>query len=65
MAGEIVAVGEDVKKWKIGDRVSPNFALDHIAGETNSEIQKTALGKHPVDGVLTEYIIVPAHVRNG
>ncbi|KAI1796343.1 chaperonin 10-like protein [Ganoderma leucocontextum] len=26
MAGEIIAVGEDVKGWNVGERVSSNFA---------------------------------------
>lgn len=63
MAGEIIAVGEDVKHWKVGDRVCPNFALDHIAGDINDDIKNTSLGAQ-IDGVLTQYKIVPAHVRN-
>lgn len=62
-AGEVVAVGEDVHKWKVGDRVSANFALDHISGETNREIQQTALGAL-IDGVLTEYRTFPDYVRS-
>lgn len=60
-AGEIVAVGEDVKGWKVGDRVSPNFALDHIHGDVTEAIKNTGLGGQ-IDGVLREYINVPAHV---
>ncbi|KAF8130167.1 hypothetical protein EV363DRAFT_1432092 [Boletus edulis] len=59
-AGEIVAVGRDVKGWKIGDRVSPNFALDHIHGDVTEAIKNTGLGGQ-IDGVLREYINVPAH----
>jgi NADPH:quinone reductase-like Zn-dependent oxidoreductase len=62
MAGEIVAVGGDVKGWKKGDRVCANFATDHIYGDTNPAIQRTALGG-PTHGVLTEYRTFPAHVR--
>jgi len=61
MAGEIISLGDDVKGWKIGDRVSPNFCLDHIYGPSTREIQATALGAS-VQGVLTQYKIVPAHV---
>jgi len=61
-AGEIVAIGAAVpkNKWKIGDRVSPNFSVDHLFGDTNEEINKTALGG-AIDGVLTRYKAVPAH----
>jgi len=61
MAGEIISLGDEVKGWKIGDRVSPNFWLDHIHGASSREIQATALGA-AVHGVLTQYKIVPAHV---
>lgn len=61
MAGEIVAAGEDVKGWRIGDRVCANFSLDHIYGDTNPAIRDTALGGH-VHGVLTEFRTFPAHV---
>ncbi|KAF8240635.1 NAD(P)-binding protein [Tricholoma matsutake] len=60
MAGEIVAAGEDVKGWRIGDRVCANFSLDHIYGDTNPAIRDTALGGH-VHGVLTEFRTFPAH----
>ncbi|KAG2151112.1 uncharacterized protein EDB93DRAFT_1249602 [Suillus bovinus] len=59
-AGEIVALGQDVKGWKIGDRVCPNFSLDHIHGDITEEIKLTGLGGH-IDGVLREYINVPVH----
>ncbi|EGN99159.1 hypothetical protein SERLA73DRAFT_137349 [Serpula lacrymans var. lacrymans S7.3] len=60
MAGEIIAVGQDVKNYKVGDRVCPNFALDHIHGDPTKESQATGLGG-PIDGVLREYINVPVH----
>ncbi|EGN94655.1 hypothetical protein SERLA73DRAFT_162792 [Serpula lacrymans var. lacrymans S7.3] len=60
MAGEIIAVGQDVQNYKVGDRVCPNFALDHIHGDPTQETQATGLGG-AIDGVLTEYINVPAH----
>ncbi|EJF55364.1 NAD(P)-binding protein [Dichomitus squalens LYAD-421 SS1] len=60
VAGEILAVGEEVKGWKVGERVSVNFSLDHIFGDANDETIASTLGA-PIDGVLTEYKIFPAH----
>ncbi|OJT02684.1 Zinc-type alcohol dehydrogenase-like protein [Trametes pubescens] len=60
LAGEIVALGADVAHWAVGDRVASSFATDHIFGEASAETQQTALGA-PVDGVLTEYKVLPAH----
>ncbi|KAI0673129.1 NAD-P-binding protein [Trametes maxima] len=60
LAGEIVAVGPEVSSWKVGDRVSANFATDHIFGDVTDEIKATGLGA-PIDGVLTEYKVLPAH----
>ncbi|KAF8075255.1 alcohol dehydrogenase superfamily protein [Lyophyllum atratum] len=60
MAGEIVAVGPDVKHWGEGDRVCANFATDHIHGDPTPEIMNTALGGQ-IHGVLTEYRTFPAH----
>lgn len=62
MAAEIIAVGEDVKSWKAGDRVCANFSVDFIAGNATQEAKAAALGG-PIDGVLTQYKLVPAHVR--
>jgi NADPH:quinone reductase-like Zn-dependent oxidoreductase len=60
-AGEIIAIGEDVQGWKVGDRVSANFAPGHIHGATSPEIQATSLGGQ-AHGVLTEYRTFPANV---
>ena len=61
MAGEVVAVGAQVKKWKQGDRVCSNFSTDHLDGDTDEEIIKTSLGGQS-QGVLTQYKNLPAHV---
>ncbi|KAH9910334.1 NAD(P)-binding protein [Amylocystis lapponica] len=58
MAGEIVALGDDVKGWSIGDRVSPNFTLDHLYGHATPDLWRTTLGA-PIEGVLTEYKLAP------
>ncbi|KAF7346994.1 Alcohol dehydrogenase superfamily protein [Mycena venus] len=60
MAGEVIAVGSDVKQWHVGDRVSPNFMLDKLHEEVSPEILNSALGG-AVHGVLTEYRTFPAH----
>ncbi|KAG6827186.1 hypothetical protein H0H92_012851 [Tricholoma furcatifolium] len=59
-AGEIMALGSEVKGWKIGDRVCANFSTDHIYGDPTDASLATSLGG-PVQGVLTEYRTFPAH----
>ncbi|CAK5263180.1 unnamed protein product [Mycena citricolor] len=60
VAGEIVAVGDAVKDWKVGDRVCPNFMLGKLFGdETTEAISATALGG-AVDGTLVEYRAYPS-----
>lgn len=55
-AGEIVAVGADVSKWKVGKRVMPVFVQRWFDGEVDDEKRRTALGAGPQwDGVLREY----------
>ncbi|KAI0071141.1 NAD-P-binding protein [Panus rudis PR-1116 ss-1] len=59
-AGEVVAIGSDVTKWKSRDRVMSNVTLDHLVGDVTAEIKATTLGEH-VDGVLTQFRSFPAH----
>ena len=61
VAGEIVALGEDVHGWSVGDRVSSSVMTDYVFGNVSDAIAATALGG-PIDGVLTEFKIIPAHV---
>ena len=61
VAGEIVAVGEEVHGWSVGDRVSSSVMTDYVFGNISDAIAATALGG-PIDGVLTEFKIIPAHV---
>jgi len=54
-AGEVIAVGEAVTKWKIGDRVMPIFAQRWFDGESSEEKRRTSLGAGAQwDGVLRE-----------
>ncbi|KAF8149280.1 alcohol dehydrogenase superfamily protein [Mycena galopus ATCC 62051] len=56
MAGEVIAVGEDVKEWKVEDRVCAGFHQDALHNDSPNE--KTLGGA--VHGVLTEYRTFPA-----
>ena len=53
-AGEVVAIGESVTKWKVGDRVSPIFMQGWVDGEIDYAKAKTALGGD-LDGCLREF----------
>ena len=56
-AGEVSAVGPDVTRWKVGDRVAPIFVQRWIGGDLVPEYMPSALGG-PSDGVLAEHIVV-------
>jgi NADPH:quinone reductase-like Zn-dependent oxidoreductase len=53
-AGEVVEIGADVTRWKVGDRVCPIFMQGWIDGELDYQKSKTALGGD-LDGCLREY----------
>lgn len=68
-AGEVVAVGSDVTRVQVGDRVAGIFMQQFLAGELTPERSKSALGG-AIDGVLAEYVVfdedgvvkIPAHL---
>ncbi len=53
-AGEIVAIGEDVTQWKIGDRVAGIFFQKWLDKRPDRAQMKSDLGGG-IDGVLAEY----------
>ena len=69
-AGEVVAVGADVRKWKVHDRVCPIFTQAWLEGSLSIEKRRTTLGAGDLDGVLREYgafdenglIEIPGHL---
>jgi NADPH:quinone reductase-like Zn-dependent oxidoreductase len=54
-SGEVVAIGENVAKWKIGDRVCPIFTQGWLEGGPSLQKARTALGGGDLDGVAREY----------
>ncbi|KAK7039872.1 alcohol dehydrogenase superfamily protein [Favolaschia claudopus] len=60
MAGEVLSTGQDVRKWKLGDRVAANLLLDKVDEELTPEIAARVLGG-PLNGVLTQFRVFPAH----
>ncbi len=55
-AGEVVAVGDGVTRWKVGDRVMPTLVQGWIDGGPSAEKRRTSLGGGAEwDGVLLEF----------
>ena len=56
-AGEVIAVGEDVAKVKVGDRVAGAFFQSWVEGDYSREKSRNSLGgPHP--GMLAERIVL-------
>jgi NADPH:quinone reductase-like Zn-dependent oxidoreductase len=56
-AGEVIAVGQGVTRWRVGDRVAPIFVQRWLGGNLQPEYMPSALGG-PSDGVLAERIVL-------
>jgi NADPH:quinone reductase-like Zn-dependent oxidoreductase len=56
-AGEVVAVGGGVSRWRVGDRVIGLFLPKWLDGELTAEKDVTPLGGAAADGVLADYVV--------
>jgi NADPH:quinone reductase-like Zn-dependent oxidoreductase len=58
--GEVVEVGEEVTRFKVGDRVMPIYTQGWYDGRPTLEMRTRRTLGAPLAGVLQEYISVPA-----
>jgi len=56
-AGEVVAVGEDVARVEVGDRVAGCFFQRWPGGEAHASVPASSLGGS-IDGMLAEYVVL-------
>jgi len=56
-AGEVVAVGSEVKDFKTGDRVTSCFFQNWMDGDMTDAQARSSLGS-PIDGMLREYAVL-------
>lgn len=59
-AGEVVAIGEDVTRFKVGDRVIPVYTQGWHSGMPTLELRTQRTLGGPLPGVLRDYIAIPA-----
>lgn len=54
-AGEVVAVGPGVKRFRVGDHVASTFFQKWISGRPTADVGGSALGGD-IDGMLSQYV---------
>src|SRR5580765_7193214 len=60
-AGEVIATGEGVTRFEVGDRVTSTFFKDWLDGPPRADA-RVSIGAAGVDGVLSEYAVF--HAQN-
>lgn len=58
-AGEIVAVGAGVTRWKVGDRVAGSYFQTWRAGPLRADYFQHMLGAGSTDGMLAQVVALP------
>ena len=58
--GTVLAVGDGVQGWQVGDRASPNFFPAWVDGRFDPAHLQQALGGGNTDGVLSQQLLVSA-----
>jgi NADPH:quinone reductase-like Zn-dependent oxidoreductase len=56
-AGEVIAVGDGVRRWRPGQRVAGIFMQNWSEGAPSAEKQRGALGGD-IDGMMAEYVVL-------
>ena len=59
-AGEVIEVGADVTRFRVGDRVVTSFYQNWIDGDLTHATSKGTLGGD-IDGTLTTHVVLPQH----
>ncbi len=59
-SGEVVEVGEEVARFKFGDRVTPIYVQGWHDGKPTPEQRASRTLGAPLPGVLRDYVVVPA-----
>jgi hypothetical protein len=59
-SGEVVELGEDVTRFKVGERVTPIYTQGWHDGQPTLELRTQRTLGAPLTGVLQDYVVVPA-----